>query len=306
MPCTIPALADATFALMDIDPRRLEESEVVARKMIAPRWAPATVETTTDRRRALDGADFVVIAFQIGGYRPSTVIDFEIPKKPTACARPSPTRLASAASCAACARSPTSGPWRRTWPSSAPTRSCSSTSTPWRSTPGRSGQRFPQIKQVGLCHSVQGTAEELARDLDLPVENSLPRRRHQPHGLLPQLRGTQPDGPRPLPALCTGLPRRALPEARHWNARCPNKVRYEVMNHLGHFVTEVVRTLRRIHALVHQERPPRPDRHLRHPARRIPKRCEEQIAHWAAQAEQLSHGGPDRRETHPRIRGRRS
>jgi alpha-galactosidase len=27
--------------------------------------------------------------------------------------------------------------------------------------------RYPHIKQVGLCHSVQGTAEELARDLDL-------------------------------------------------------------------------------------------------------------------------------------------
>ena len=25
--------------------------------------------------------------------------------------------------------------------------------------------RYPMIKQVGLCHSVQGTAEELARDL---------------------------------------------------------------------------------------------------------------------------------------------
>lgn len=27
--------------------------------------------------------------------------------------------------------------------------------------------RYPHIKQVGLCHSVQGTAEELARDLNL-------------------------------------------------------------------------------------------------------------------------------------------
>ncbi len=27
--------------------------------------------------------------------------------------------------------------------------------------------RYPHIKQVGLCHSVQGTAEELAHDLDL-------------------------------------------------------------------------------------------------------------------------------------------
>jgi alpha-galactosidase len=30
------------------------------------------------------------------------------------------------------------------------------------------GARIPDIKQVGLCHSVQGTAEELARDLGYP------------------------------------------------------------------------------------------------------------------------------------------
>jgi alpha-galactosidase len=58
----VPALRDATFALMDIDPKRLEESEVVARKLIQSMGSPAKVETTTDRRRALAGADFVVTA----------------------------------------------------------------------------------------------------------------------------------------------------------------------------------------------------------------------------------------------------
>jgi alpha-galactosidase len=54
---------------------------MVAEKMIATMGTGATVEATTDRARALDGADFVVTAFQIGGYRPSTVIDFDIPKQ---------------------------------------------------------------------------------------------------------------------------------------------------------------------------------------------------------------------------------
>lgn len=35
----------------------------------------------TDRRKALAGADYIVNAIQVGGYEPSTVIDFEIPKK---------------------------------------------------------------------------------------------------------------------------------------------------------------------------------------------------------------------------------
>ncbi|MBP0574164.1 alpha-glucosidase/alpha-galactosidase, partial [Mycobacterium tuberculosis] len=37
--------------------------------------------THTDRRPALEGADFVVVAFQIGGYKPCTVTDFEVPKE---------------------------------------------------------------------------------------------------------------------------------------------------------------------------------------------------------------------------------
>ncbi len=36
---------------------------------------------TTDPYAALEGADYVVFMFQVGGYEPSTVIDFEIPKK---------------------------------------------------------------------------------------------------------------------------------------------------------------------------------------------------------------------------------
>ena len=76
-----PALSGATIALMDINPQRLEESAIVASKLISTLGVKATVETYTDQRKALDGADFVVVAFQIGGYEPCTVTDFEVPKK---------------------------------------------------------------------------------------------------------------------------------------------------------------------------------------------------------------------------------
>lgn len=76
-----PALADSHFALMDIDPVRLAESEMVVRKMIESTGAGATVSSHSDRRAAMDGADFVITAFQIGGYKPCTVTDFEIPKQ---------------------------------------------------------------------------------------------------------------------------------------------------------------------------------------------------------------------------------
>ena len=41
----------------------------------------ATISTHTNQRAALDGADFVITAFQVGGYKPCTLTDFEIPKQ---------------------------------------------------------------------------------------------------------------------------------------------------------------------------------------------------------------------------------
>jgi alpha-galactosidase/6-phospho-beta-glucosidase family protein len=77
-----PELAHTTtLALMDIDAERLHTSEIVARRLTETLGARATVDATLDRREALDGADYVVTSFQVGGYRPATVIDFEIPKR---------------------------------------------------------------------------------------------------------------------------------------------------------------------------------------------------------------------------------
>ena len=75
------ALSDVRIALMDINEQRLEESELVVRKLAKTLGAGATITTHLDQREALDGADFVVVAFQIGGYDPCTITDFEVPKK---------------------------------------------------------------------------------------------------------------------------------------------------------------------------------------------------------------------------------
>ena len=40
-----------------------------------------TITLHTNRREALQNSDFVQTTIQVGGYKPSTVIDFEIPKK---------------------------------------------------------------------------------------------------------------------------------------------------------------------------------------------------------------------------------
>src|SRR5690606_40897929 len=78
---SFPELQDITLSLHDIDPERLRTSEIVARKTAAALGANPTIAATTDRRAALQGADYAISMFQVGGYKPSTVIDFEIPKK---------------------------------------------------------------------------------------------------------------------------------------------------------------------------------------------------------------------------------
>ena len=78
-------LRDFEIALYDIDPDRLEESYIMVtllNKNINENRAKISKYLGVENRKdALRGADFVVDAIQVGGYEPSTVIDFEIPKK---------------------------------------------------------------------------------------------------------------------------------------------------------------------------------------------------------------------------------
>lgn len=80
-----PALHDAHIALYDIDGTRLDESrrmlETLNRNINRERAKITAHLGVAQRRAALKGADYVVNAIQVGGYEPSTVIDFEVPKK---------------------------------------------------------------------------------------------------------------------------------------------------------------------------------------------------------------------------------
>ena len=53
----------------------------MAHKVADALGAKPTITATTDRDAALGGADYALNMIQVGGYKPSTVIDFEIPKK---------------------------------------------------------------------------------------------------------------------------------------------------------------------------------------------------------------------------------
>ncbi len=161
-----PALAGARIHLMDIDERRLAESVTVAGRLIDLLGAGATVEATTDRRRALEGADFVIVAFQIGGYKPSTVIDFEVPK-----AYGLRQTIADTLGVGGIMRGLRTVP--HLWAICAdmmevcPNAVLLQYVNPMAINTWAIAAKYPAIRQVGLCHSVQHTAGELARDLDI-------------------------------------------------------------------------------------------------------------------------------------------
>ena len=75
-----PALRDVSIALHDIDPERLATAEAMARATAAELGATPTITCHTDRRGALEGADYVLNMVQIGGH-PATLVDFSIPAR---------------------------------------------------------------------------------------------------------------------------------------------------------------------------------------------------------------------------------
>jgi alpha-galactosidase len=120
-------------------------------------------------RAALDGADFVVTAFQIGGYRPSTVIDFDIPKQ-YGLRQTIADTLGVGGIMRGLGPCRISGPWPRTWPA-LPRCVAPAIREPDGDQHLGMAERFPRLKQAGLCHSVQNTVEEIAHDLDLPARD---------------------------------------------------------------------------------------------------------------------------------------
>ncbi|MEL7116661.1 MAG: alpha-glucosidase/alpha-galactosidase, partial [Pseudomonadota bacterium] len=161
-----PSLGATHFALMDIDADRLAESELVAQKIIETLGVNATVSVHLDQREALDGADFVVTAFQIGGYEPCTVTDFEVPK-----AFGLRQTIADTLGIGGIMRGLRTVPhlWRvcEDMLAVCPDAILMQYVNPMAINTWAISAKYPQIRQVGLCHSVPLTVEELARDLGL-------------------------------------------------------------------------------------------------------------------------------------------
>jgi alpha-galactosidase len=77
---SFPELQTVRIVLHDIDAERLETAEAIARATADAAGATPDVMATVDRRRALDGADYVINVIQVGMHQ-ATVRDFEIPAR---------------------------------------------------------------------------------------------------------------------------------------------------------------------------------------------------------------------------------
>ncbi|MBN1876818.1 MAG: alpha-glucosidase/alpha-galactosidase, partial [Anaerolineae bacterium] len=64
---TFPLLEDATLALMDIDPERLDFIHKAVNRIVEDGKYPAKVIATLDRREALKDADAVIVTILAGG-----------------------------------------------------------------------------------------------------------------------------------------------------------------------------------------------------------------------------------------------
>jgi alpha-galactosidase len=274
----LPELRDTTtFALMDVDPERLRTSEIVAARLVEAHGAKARVEATLDRRAALDGADYVVTSFQVGGL-PATLVDFEVPKRHGLRQTIADTLGVG-------------GIMRGLRTISVLLDACRDIEelcpdalllqyvNPmamlcWAVAEATS------VRTVGLCHSVQHTARELAGDLGVPadeVEHLVAGINHMAFFLRLERRGEDL-----YPALRRVVEEGRVPER--------DRVRYEAFRHLGWFVTESSEHFAEyVPWFVKSARPDLVER-FGIPLDEYVRRSERQIADWEALRARLEDG----------------
>jgi len=157
---TFPLLKDATLALMDIDPERLEFINRAVSRIVKEGKYPARVEATTNRAEALKGADVVIVTILAGGLD-VWQHDILIPKKYGIDTNVGDTRGPSGIF-RALRTIPVMLGIVRDMEKYCPGATMLNYTNP-RAMLCRAMQRESAIPITGLCHSVQGTAGMLAR-----------------------------------------------------------------------------------------------------------------------------------------------
>jgi len=274
--------ADCTIALQDIDPERLATSNMVAQKIASSLNVSPTIIATEDRVEALRDAEFVILMIQVGGFEPCTVTDFDIPKK-YGLRQTIADTLGVGGIMRGLRTVPVLLDIAKDMRQHCPNALMLQYVNPMAINCWALAQLAPDIRQVGLCHSVQGTAYELAQDLGEDFKsiqyqcagiNHMSfyltfKKRHEDgriEDLYPRLKNLAATGGEPA----------------------ANKVRYEMLKRTGYFVTESSEHFAEyVPWFIKRDRPDLIDE-FNVPLDEYIRRCEEQIAGWRAQEQQLA------------------
>jgi alpha-galactosidase len=232
--CT-PSLQDAEIALYDIDPKRLEESEVILqainKNVNSSRAKIYTYLGEDQRKDALKDADFVINAIQVGGYDPCTIIDFEIPKR-YGLRQTIADTLGIGGIMRGLRTIPVMLDIVRDMEEVCPDTLFINYTNPMSILTGYI-QKYTKIETIGLCHSVQICSSDLLKGLGM--EDKLEGRSELIAGInhmawLLEIRDK--DGNDLYPE----IKRRAL--LKNQNEKHHDMVRYEYIKHLGYYCTE--------------------------------------------------------------------
>jgi alpha-galactosidase len=228
-----PELSDSDIVLFDIDAERLSTSDIMARRIGSTLGLTnLRITATTDRRAALKGADFVILMMQIGGYKPATVIDFDIPKQ-FGLRQTIADTLGVGGIFRALRTIPVVLDIARDMRDMCPNALMMNYVNPMAMITWAMQEAMPDIRYVGLCHSVQETSGHLARVLGEDIANIDFRCAGINHvAFFTKFEKRLPGGGR------EDLYPRLRQIAVQGGFPAEDAVRFEVLKHFGHFVTE--------------------------------------------------------------------
>ncbi len=273
-------LAGSDIRLMDIDSERLHTSELMAHKVAEALGAHPKIKATTNRREALDGADYAINMIQVAGYKPGTVVDFEIPMK-YGLRQTIADTLGIGGIMRGLRTIPVLLDICKDMEEVCPDVQFLNYSNPmailcWAIA------RASKIRTVGLCHSVQGTAEQLAEDIGVPF--------HEINFLCAGINHMafylrfERDGQDLYPLIQKVIDDGRIPD---WN-----RVRYEMFSRLGYFVTESSEHFSEYTPyFIRHDRPDLVER-FNVPLDEYLRRCENQIAEWELMRVQFENNEP--------------
>lgn len=267
-----PALRESELALFDIDMERLKDSENMLNNINNNHGGHAKIVAYTDRKEALRGADYVVNAIQVGGYEPSTVIDFEIPKKYGL-----RQTIADTLGIGGIFRSlrtiPVMLDIARDMEEVCPDAWFLNYTNPMAMLVGAM-LKGSGIKTVGLCHSVQGCVPGLLGSLDIGVKPEDTQWRIAGINHQAWLLEITKDGKDLYPALKEKA-REKQKQGSHWDM-----VRYELMDRFGYYVTESSEHSAEYLPYFIKSKYPELIERFNIPLDEYPRRCVNQIEGW--------------------------